>query len=84
MRIFLSTLAYLRLPPTSSYYPLMEFFLKMRALFKPKQAPTAPTNLYADSEFLEVVARQWKQRYEDPQPTRDQSAHLPSQARAVA
>ncbi|RZK24717.1 MAG: hypothetical protein EOO63_17000 [Hymenobacter sp.] len=62
----------------------MEFFLKMRALFKPKQLPAAPTSLYADSEFLEVVAKQWKQRYEEPQLARDSAVRRPEPTRAVA
>jgi len=40
----------------------MEFLRKILALFAPPPEPVAPSPLYSDDEFLEVVARLARQR----------------------
>ena len=40
----------------------MEFLRKIFALFAPQPEPVVPSPLYADDEFLEVVARLARQR----------------------
>jgi hypothetical protein len=39
------------------------FITKLLDLFKPKAVPTPPPAAYPDTEFMEAVAKGWRERY---------------------
>lgn len=47
----------------------MSLFTKLLALVKPKPAPALPPPPVPDTEFLEAVAKTWRERYQSQPPT---------------